>query len=264
LAGHCALCILAPALSLHSRFERFRQIARAFGWGTVLRLIGLRVLNRVIRFDVLIVLLIDRDRARCPETPDESQLSFKVLRAREYSTVLSALSPELRQKFHLDGFDLEADPDDILLVAYVGSTLAGFGFGHTGGAPKLAPGVRLRAPKGYLYAFASFTPPEFRGRKHHGRRHYELLQTPEGQSCAGLIAYVNYTNLESRRGVAKSGYRPVGHLYHARIRRLNLVWCSRSLKRTEVRLDGGRTWSLSRLDKGRSPEPAGDATAGGS
>jgi hypothetical protein len=244
---------------MQERWQRAREIAREFGPMTVPRLVGHRLLNLLIRFDVLIVVVLDREQVTCPETPDESQLRFEVWRAAEFPRLLDQIDPEIGGRYQLSTFADDALPDDVLLVVRVDSEIAGFTFAHLGGYPTLAPGVCLRAPEGYVYNYSAFTHPEYRGRKHQGRRHYELLNRPECGNCKGLIGYVYYTNLESRRGLPKSGYRPIGHLFHARLGHFGLVWCGWKLLWRGVRLEKGRILSVGRIPDSRQttiPPPA--------
>jgi hypothetical protein len=101
---------------------------------------------------------------------------------------------------------------DSCLLSSVGGKLAGYTWVHTGGRPRLIPGLRISIPADYAYNFAGFTLPEFRGYGLQPYRHHELLSRPEWRDRKGMIGYVQCINWSSRRGQTKSGYRPLGTL----------------------------------------------------
>ena len=238
-----------------SRWQRVRATAREFGVWALLLIIVRHLVNAVVGFDVLIVVRQERERSRCPDTPDLESLSCRVVRASEYEQVLRRLDPDLVRLHGLRTFAADARPEDLLLLTYVDAELAGFTFAHDSGQVDLAPGVRLRVPSGYLYNFSAFTVPEYRGRRHQGWRHHALLHSPECDTSRGLIGYVLCNNLGSRRGLRKSGYEPVGNIYHLHWGRLSIAWRSASLRRAGIQLvarTSGRYGSASHL------EPASD------
>lgn len=99
---------------------------------------------------------------------------------------------------------------DRCLLSFVRGRRAGYTWVHTAGRPRLLPGLRISIPDDYAYNFAGFTLPEFRGCGLQGYRHHELLGRPEWGDKKGLIGFVQCINWSSRRGQAKSGYRPLG------------------------------------------------------
>ncbi len=108
----------------------------------------------------------------------------------------------------LDGF---RDGDSCLL-SFVDGKRAGYTWVHTAGRPLLIPGLRIRIPDDYLYNFAGFTAPEFRGVGLQPYRHHEVLRRPEWRGCKGMIGYVQCINWSSRRGQTKAGYQPLGSI----------------------------------------------------
>jgi hypothetical protein len=101
---------------------------------------------------------------------------------------------------------------DRCLLSYVDNKLAGYTWIHTRSRPLLIPRLRLRIPDDYLYNFAGFTAPAFRGFGLQGHRHHAILERDEWRDRKGLLGYVQCVNWSSRRGQSKSGYRPLGSI----------------------------------------------------
>lgn len=230
-------------MGISRRLVSIADTRRQIGTQSLFLLLAHRLINKIVTFDVLMVVVLDRDKLKQPETPDEEQLAFKVMRASDFARVLESMNPEIRERYDLESFDRDAAPEDLLLVTYVDSEISGFTFAHHGGQPTLRPGVQLKVPDGYVYNFSAFTHPSFRGRKHQGRRHFELLNREECSSSRGLLGYVSYVNMESRKGLRKSGYTFIGVLYYVRAGKHTFVWNGRKLRKQGVRLHGERAFS---------------------
>lgn len=93
------------------------------------------------------------------------------------------------------------------LLSYVGDTLAGYTWVNDTGRAEILPGLRITIPHEYVYNFAGFTLPEFRGFKLQSYRHHEALGRPEWRARVGMLGYVESSNWSSKRGQAKTGYR---------------------------------------------------------
>ena len=236
---------VAPRRGL-GRLRTARAVAREFGLGALAMLAFRHLVNRLIEFDVLIVVRQGREQARVPDTPDGDRLSARVMRAHEFPALLRRIDPAIVAEHGLAEFAADARPDDVLLVNYVGQQLAGFTFAHDGGSVGLLEGVRMHVPDGYLYNFSAFTMPAFRGRKHQGWRHWALLHAPECAAVRGLIGYVLCDNLASRRGLRKSGYVPVGNIYRLAWRGRSFAWVGPRARRAGVHLVRRRRSSASR------------------
>jgi len=125
----------------------------------------------------------------------------------------------------LDGFAA----GDRCLLSFVDGERAGYTWVHFAGRPLLMPGLRIRVPADYLYNFAGFTLPKFRGHGLQPYRHHALLEHPEWRGYKGLLGYVHCTNWSSRRGQTKSGYQPLGAISLIGTHQRFAVWMSREL-----------------------------------
>jgi hypothetical protein len=126
------------------------------------------------------------------------------------------------------------DQGDRCLLSCVNNEIGGYTWAHTEGCPEVKPGLRLKIPPQYVYNYAGFTSPRFRGMKLQPYRHYMLLNQEEWQEKAGLLGYVKYINWSSRRGQQKSGYRSVGLMILFRFRKAYHVFFSKKLRRLGI------------------------------
>ncbi|MFC1633556.1 hypothetical protein ACFL5Z_01830 [Planctomycetota bacterium] len=102
---------------------------------------------------------------------------------------------------------------DTCLLSYVDNKLAGYTWAHVNGCPELVPGLRLSVPHEYLYNYAAFTLPEYRGCGLQSFRHHELLNQHQWRDKKGLLGFVIHTNYSSRKGQNKSGYKRIGNIW---------------------------------------------------
>ncbi len=107
---------------------------------------------------------------------------------------------------------------DRCLLQLDGERLVGYAW--IAGSPlvHVEDGFHINLPDDTVYNFKSYTASEYRGAGFQALRHLQLLQRLEPEGKRRLFGYVNHLNLDSRRGVRKSGYRRVGVLWIVRKR----------------------------------------------
>jgi GNAT superfamily N-acetyltransferase len=189
-------------------YRRQGQKIRWFGLkNNFIRWLHLLV-NKVIYFECLQIIVLEREDARLPDGVDPNRFSS---RFADYEDLL-----EMRRQgtWQISDTSLhDFGEGDRCLLSYVDGRLAGYTWVHTKGRPLLIPGLRIRVPAQYLYNFAGFTLPEYRGLRLQGYRHHLLLSCEEWSDRRGLLGYVKTTNWSSRKGQSKSGYRTIGSLW---------------------------------------------------
>jgi len=124
---------------------------------------------------------------------------------------------------------------DRCLLSFVDGKRAGYTWVHTAGRPLLAPSLRISIPDDYVYNFAGFTRPEFRGCGLQPYRHHAILSSPEWRERKGMIGFVHCVNWSSRRGQAKSGYQLLGMLALVGTRDRFVALFSNELKQLGIR-----------------------------
>ena len=167
-----------------------------------------RLINRFLYFDCLHIIVLDREDLR-PLDPDRTdKLSTRIATLEDLEAMAKQGCWEInptKMKFYHQG--------DTCLLSYVDGKLAGYTWAHTRGCPELVPGLKLSVPRDYLYNFAGFTHPEYRGYGLQSFRHHALLNHRGWGDKKGLLGFVIHTNYRSRRGQGRSGYRRIGDIW---------------------------------------------------
>jgi hypothetical protein len=164
------------------------------------------------------------------------------LDSNKYAQYSSRLANEsdLLKMHNEPQWDLSADlltafnHGDRCLLSFKDNQLAGYAWVHLEGQPELLPGLHLSLPDNYLYNYATFTLPEFRGAGLQTYRHHELLNRPEWKNKSGMIGYVDYANWRSKKGQAKSGYQRLGSLTMLGIKKYFICLASSELKKLGI------------------------------
>ena len=101
---------------------------------------------------------------------------------------------------------------------------------HLKGEPLIEGDLKIQIPADYIYGYASFTLPRFRGKRLMLYRRDALLNNPQWQEKRGLFAYVKATNWSSQRGQDKSNYQTIGTIWLIRLKKKYYLWLSHRLK----------------------------------
>jgi len=98
------------------------------------------------------------------------------------------------------------------LLQYDGDTLAGYTWLNASPLIHIMWGLHFNLPDDTAYNYKGFTAPAYRGKGFQPLRHLKVLEHIREQGGRRLFGYVDHLNLNSIRGVRKSGYRKVGVL----------------------------------------------------
>ena len=179
-----------------------------------------------VRLECVQIIMLERSRAPAP--PAQTGGRFGAVLADE--ATLRAL--QAQEDWGIDAVKLAAlRAGDQCLLSLVDGRPAGYTWVHSRGLPEILPGLWLRLPQGWLYNFAAYTHPAFRGSGLQSWRHAAVLQHPAWQGSAGLVGWVRATNHASRRGQRKSGYVPAGWIVRVGLGPWQMTLSSSSLAR---------------------------------
>ena len=216
---------------------RVRDSARRHGAAaaTVTLLDGLA--SRLFTLDLVQIIALDRAQARRPALPGSGASPAGLAWRLATEADLRALQAE--GGWQVDDTKLALlRAGEQCLLSLVDGRIAGYTWVHARGRPEILPGLRLRLPPGWLYNFAGYTHPDFRGGGLQSWRHAAVLDHPAWQGSVGLVGGVQAVNHDSRRGQRKSGYRPVGWVLRLRLGRQGwLTLASSSLARRGIALE---------------------------
>ena len=193
---------------IKSKLKTIGELRSRFGAAKTLRHAAFRFINRYLYFDCLHIIVLDRDNLRSLDPAKTHRLSSKIATLED----LKEMEEHGCWHIHQKKFELFNQGDSCLL-SYVDNKLAGYTWAHTLGCPELVPGLRLSVPYEYLYNFAGFTHPDYRGYGLQSFRHHELLNHHQWKDKKGLLGFVIHTNYGSKRGQEKSGYKRIGNIY---------------------------------------------------
>lgn len=123
------------------------------------------------------------------------------------------------RKYHADPAwpirerDVQAfEKGDRCLLEFDGDTLVGFAWIAASRLVEIMWGFHFNMPDDTVYNYHSFTAPAYRGKGLQSLRHLQLLEHIKETGQHRLFGYVDHTNLDSLKGVRKSGYRRIGVL----------------------------------------------------
>lgn len=184
------------------------ELRSRFGTGKTVKHALFRLVNRFMYFDCLHIIVLNRENLRTLDLEHTHRLHTKIATLADLKEMERQGCWEIQQK-KLEFFQ----QGDTCLLSYVDDNLAGYTWVHTNGCPELVPGLRLRVPYSYVYNFAAFTLPEYRGYGLQSFRHHEILNRPHWRDKKGLLGFVIHTNYKSQRGQNKSGYTRIGDVW---------------------------------------------------
>jgi len=167
-----------------------------------------RIVNKFCYFDSLHIIVLNREDLK-PFDADKNQRLSTRIATREDLKIMQE-----QGSWHINRMKMKYfNQGDTCLLSYVDNNLAGYTWAHSNGCPELVAGLRVSVPDEYLYNFAGFTLPEYRGHGLQSFRHRELLNRHRWRNKKGLLGFVIHTNHSSRRGQSKSGYKRIGSIY---------------------------------------------------
>ena len=193
---------------IKSTLKTLEEFRSRFGVVKTLRHTVFRLINRIIYFDCLHIIVLERDDLKSLDPAKTHRLSTRIATLED----LKGMEKEGCWNIHKRIIDF-LNQGDTCLLSYVDNNLAGYTWAHTSEYPEFITGLRLRIPNGYLYNSSAFTHPDYRGCGLQSFRHHELLSLKQWRNKKGLLGFVVHTNYSSRRGQQKAGYKKIGNIY---------------------------------------------------
>jgi len=191
-----------------STFQALNELCSRFGAAKTFKQVVFRLINRFLYFDCLHIIVLNREDLRPLDPGNTHRLSTKIATLEDLKEMERQGCWEIQQK-KLEFFS----QGDTCLLSYIDNKLAGYTWAHTNGCPEIVPGLILSVPREYVYNFAAFTLPEYRGCGLQSFRHHELLNHHRWRDKKGLLGFVLHTNYSSKKGQDKSGYTRIGHIW---------------------------------------------------
>jgi hypothetical protein len=216
-------------MSLANVWQGAAEVRRRFGAPAAALHLLHHVVNRFVFFDCLEVIVLERRDLR--PLPAEQQARFSSRLATRDDLVQLHAQP---------GWDIGSDKlrafdqGDQCVLSLIEGRIAGYTWVHALGRPELIAGLQLRLPDRYLYNYAGYTAPEFRGAGLQSMRHHSVLEQPDWRERHGLVGYVRWINYPSKKGQGRSGYRKVGSIWLLGSHRRYAAWFTPALQRLGI------------------------------
>jgi hypothetical protein len=193
---------------IKSIFQTLINLRSRFGEAKMLKHVIYRLINRFCYFDCLHIIVLTRENLKPLDLTNAHRFSTRI------ATLQDLKEMDKQGCWHIHPKKVEFfNQGDTCLLSYVDDRLAGYTWAHTNGCPELVPGLRLSVPHKYLYNYAGFTHPDYRGYGLQSFRHHELLNYHLWRDRKGLLGFVIHTNFSSKRGQDKSGYKRKGNIW---------------------------------------------------
>jgi hypothetical protein len=212
-------------------YFRLKEDISRYGFRSAFLGISYRIIRKFIAFEVWSVLLNDRDNIKRPVQNEDETLDFKIASEQDLKWLLDN-KKDIVDKHLLDNYNR----GDICLLNYSGGTFAGYTHATVNGHAVLDNFIELALPDDMIYNYAGLTIPEFRGRKHHSIRHFELMNTDPCKDKKSILAYVNFDNFAAIRGGLKGGRYLIGYIVSYGLRKKKHVKLTKGIKRYGIQL----------------------------
>ena len=193
---------------IKSKLRVLKEFRSRFGAFKTLRHAVFRLVNKFFYFDCLHIITLNRENLKLFDPAKTRKFNVKLATLEDLKEMEKQGCWHIHQK-KIGYFN----KGDTCLLSYVDNKLAGYTWAHGHGCPELVSGLRLSLPYEYLYNFAGFTHPDYRGYGLQSFRHHELLNHPQWRDRKGLLGFVINTNYSSKRGQEKGGYERIGNIY---------------------------------------------------
>jgi hypothetical protein len=191
--------------------RELRETASRHGARAALHDLQCRLVNRVVRFDVLRAMRVALADVPSPEMFEAPGFEGRFLSPRE-------LMAAARAGAHDFGFELlarAAERGDRCYGMFDGGTLASHGWYAEQPTP-INDHYMLHFDPAYTYMFKGYTLPAYRGRRLHAIGKCRALRAFTVEGKKGLVSYAASNNFASLRSCARMGYQIFGNLYLAR------------------------------------------------
>jgi hypothetical protein len=188
-----------------STLRFYVELRQRYGIVPTLQQLADRALSRILYYERLDIIVLERAQLQPLRESTRGQLTTRLATLEDLHAMRVDSAWDLNDTI-MDNFQNR----DWCLLSYVDGCLAGYTWVHSAGHPEIIPGLVISIPSEYLYNYAGFTHPKFRGCGLQPFRHHVILSQPETQQARGILGYVTHLNFASRRGQSKSGYKTIG------------------------------------------------------
>ena len=173
--------------------------------------IALRLLNRMVYFQVLKCIKIDRVDPKFLQCDEKfrglflpSAMLKELAQNAEYELPECFLNPALAKGDECYGF-LDGD------------RLASYGWYSNKPTESSWPGLMIHFNGQYIYMYKGLTPGNYRGQRLHAIGMTRALEAYLARGYKGIVSYVEWNNFGSLKSCYRMGYKDFGTVYAVRL-----------------------------------------------
>jgi hypothetical protein len=174
---------------------------------------------------------VARDAKRLPASGD----TFDARLATEAELRLAAGQPEWRLQMTQSSIEHALARGEQCFAVFDRQTIASVGWFARHPAP-VEPGVAMDFDPSWVYMHRSYTATSYRGRHLHGLGTCAALEHYTRHGARGLVAFVEFNNLQSLRSMRRVGFRQFGWIGLWNFRKTPRTWASPGCRAYQFRL----------------------------
>lgn len=145
--------------------------------------------------------------------PNEKAIAAAKQHTFKFATIDDLKSLSKNPEFEINEPDMKAfEHGDRCLLQLDGDNLVGYAWLAASNLVKIEWGFHFNMSDDTVYNYKGYTAPNYRGKGFQPLRHLKLLELVKTEGKKQLLGYVDQMNLNSQKGVRKSGYFKIGTL----------------------------------------------------
>jgi hypothetical protein len=199
----------------------FREASSRYGVRAALYDLQCRLINRVVRLDVLKAMRVSLTDVPSAEMFDAPGFDARFVLPAELEASARAGTHDFTPEF----LDRAITRGDRCYGIFEGATLASYGW-YAEQPTEINEHYMLHFDPAFTYMFKGYTLPAYRGKRLHAVGMCRALRAFTEEGKKGLVSYVASNNFASLRSVARMGYQIFGDLYLVRTAKHALAFAS--------------------------------------
>ncbi|NVB81403.1 MAG: GNAT family acetyltransferase [Kofleriaceae bacterium] len=212
---------------------RANELAKQFGRRAALHDLQLRVLNKLMPFQVLKGMTATADEID-KRLLDAGGLETRFCTRDElYAAMTDA---EMSEEMTIDFIEAALAKGDECYGIFDGQKLVSMGWYSNQPTP-LSDNLTLCFDRSWMYMYKGYTLRAYRGKRLHGVGMSLALYAYTKRGARGLISYVKSNNFQSLRSTERMGYRIFGDIYIAQPIGRSVTWSTPGCAEYDFRVE---------------------------
>lgn len=212
---------------------RAKEVAKQFGRRAAFHDLQLRVLNKLMPFQVLKGMTATADEID-RRLLDAGNLQTRFATPEEL--LEAATVAEIEEEMSVDFIHAAVARGDECFGIFDGPQLVSLGWYSNRPTP-ISDDLTLCFDRSWMYMYKGYTLRAYRGKRLHGVGMSKALYAYTERGARGLISYVKSNNFQSLHSTERMGYRIFGDVYIAKAVGRSLTWATPGCAEYEFRVE---------------------------